>query len=435
MDAEHDAPQTDGPTAWGIAALLFFFSMVNFLDKLIMGLAGVPIMREFQLSPSQYGTLGSSFYFLYAISGLLVGLLAVHRVSAKWLLAALVLIWTVSQVPIVLGSSLFALYLGRILLGVGEGPAMPSAYHALYGWFSNEKRNMPTSLLLAGVGTGFLIGSPLLTHVIAEWGWRAGFAACGALGLAWLVAWAALGADGPLNRPGTAARSAHVPWGRFWSDPTVVANLVLASCCYWMTGLSITWLAPYLQLGLGYSARDTGWLVSVILGSQVVVQVALSFASYRMLQAGWSSRISRGLVMGGAVLVAGLALVLATAVDGAGVQVLLLATAFTLPQIGFVIGPAILGEVAPSSQRGTALLVTYSVITVTGLLAPIVTGWIVQLAGNAMLAGYTHALWLTAAILVFGGAWGAFRLNPEATRLRFAGDLARLPVLAPMATL
>lgn len=58
-----------------------------------------------------------------------------------------------------------------------------------------------------------------------------------------------------------------------------------------------------------------------------------------------------------------------------------------------------------------------------------VLGWIVQ------LAGYTHALWLTAAILVFGGAWGALRLNPEATRLRFAGDLARLPVLAPMATL
>ena len=426
------ASRPDGPRAWSIAALLFCFSIVNYLDKLVMGLAGVPIMQEFHLSPSQYGALGSSFYALYAVSGLLIGLLAVQRLSTKWLLTALVLIWTIAQFPIVFGSTLFALYAGRILLGVGEGPATPSAYHALYGWFSNTKRNLPTSLLLAGIGTGFLAGSPLLTAVIAGWGWRTGFLACGISGAAWMIAWAVLGADGPLNRPAAADEQVmgRVPWGRFWSDATVVANLVLAGCCYWMTGLSITWLAPYLQIGLGYSPRDTGWLVSIILGSQVVVQVALSFLSQRMLAAGWSSRISRGVVTGSAVVVAGLALVLATVVAGAALRVGLLAAAFTLPQVAFVIGPAIVAEVAPPSQRGTALLVTYSVITVTGLLAPIVTGWVVEAASGAVLVGYTNALWLTAGILVFGGIWGIARLDPEATRHRFA----RLPVPQPAAT-
>ena len=226
----------------------------------------------------------------------------------------------------------------------------------------------------------------------------------------------------------TAASADRVGWSRFWSDPTVVANLVLASCCYWMTGLSITWLAPYLQLGLGYSARETGWLVSVILGSQVIVQVAISFLSHRMLLSGIPSRLSRGVVLGASVLAAGIALTLATAVEQPTIKVLMLAAAFTLPQIAFVIGPAIVGEVAPAAQRGTALLVTYSVITVTGLLSPIVTGWVVEAAGAAPLTGYTHALWLTAAILALGGLWGLAALNPEATRTRFSrGGTMPLP--------
>lgn len=412
--------RVNGRRAWGIVALLFLFSMVNFFDKLVMGLAAVPIMREFHLSPSQYGALGSSFYFLYAISGVLVGLFVVSRISPKWLLTILVLIWTVSQVPMVLGSSLMALYVGRMLLGVGEGPATPSAYHTLYGWFTSEQRSFPTSVLLAGIGMGFLIGSPIISHIIADYGWRAGFLFCGAVGVVWMVLWAVFGADGPLIERASAAATAtdRVPWGRFWADPTVVATIVIASASYWVTGLSITWLAPYLQIGLGYTPRDTGWLISVILGSQVVIQVAISYASHRMLLSGMSSRVSRGLVTGFSVFLAGVAMWLVT-LTGPTTQVLLLAFGFTLPQLVFVIGPAIIGEIAPASQRGTALLVTFSVMTLTGLLSPIVTGWVVQAAGDTPLVGYTNALWLTAAVLAFGGIWGLIALNPEATRARF----------------
>lgn len=410
--------QANGRRAWGVAALLFCFSVVNFADKLVMGLAGVPIMREFHLSPGQYGTLGSSFYLLYAISGLLVGVFLVRRVRPKWLLAGLVLVWTASQVPVVFGTSLLALYAGRMLLGMGEGPATPGAYHALYGWFDSARRNLPTSLLIAGNGAGFLLGAPLLTHVIVAFGWRAGFLACGAAGLLWLAAWAAWGADGPLlTEPPSQPPRPGVAWQRFWADPTVVATLVVATCSYWVLGLSIAWLAPYLQLGLGYSPQRTGWLVSVILGSQIVVQFAISFMSQRLLAAGWPSRVGRGLVNGGAVLAASVALAVAGVVDQPVMKVLLLAAGFTLPQMSFVLGPAILGEIAPTAQRGTALLVTYSVITVAGLASPIVTGWVVDAAGGSV-TGYVHAFWLTAAILATGGIWGLIGLDPERSRAR-----------------
>ncbi|MDE2363175.1 MAG: MFS transporter [Hyphomicrobiales bacterium] len=417
-----EAKTANGARAWSIAALLFFFSMVNFIDKLVIGLAAVPIMKEFGLTPSQFGKIGSSFFLLYAVSGVIVGLFIVQRASPKWLLAALVAIWTVAQAPVAFGGSVTALFAGRILLGVGEGPATPSAYHALYGWFTSEKRSLPTSVQLAGVGMGFLIGSPLLTGVIQSFGWRAGFGACAAFGLVWLATWLAFGADGPLvgaENGGTSDES-RVPWGAFWSDRTIIANLVVATCAYWLTGLSITWLAPYLQMGLGYTPRDTGWLVSVILGAQIPLQLAIAWISHRLLHAGFGSRLARGMVLAACVIVAGAALAAATFVTSPTPKIVLLSLGFTLPTLAFIIGPTIVGETAPAAQRGTALLVTYSVITISALISPVLTGWVVEQAGATPLVGYTHALWLTSAILIFGGLWALVGLDPERTRARFA---------------
>ena len=47
--------------AWKITFLLFLFMLVNFADKIVVGLAGVPIMTELKLEPEQFGLLGSSF--------------------------------------------------------------------------------------------------------------------------------------------------------------------------------------------------------------------------------------------------------------------------------------------------------------------------------------------------------------------------------------
>src|SRR5246500_2550921 len=59
--------------AWRITFLLFLFMLVNFADKIVVGLAGVPIMTELNLEPEQFGLLGSSFFFLFFISAIVVG--------------------------------------------------------------------------------------------------------------------------------------------------------------------------------------------------------------------------------------------------------------------------------------------------------------------------------------------------------------------------
>ena len=52
--------------AWLIVALLLLFMLINFADKAVIGIAAVPIMQELQLSPRQFGLLGSSFYLPFA---------------------------------------------------------------------------------------------------------------------------------------------------------------------------------------------------------------------------------------------------------------------------------------------------------------------------------------------------------------------------------
>src|ERR1700757_4002477 len=84
--------------AWLIVALLFLFMLVNFADKAVIGIAAVPIMQELQLSPRQFGLLGSSFYLLFAVSAIVTGFI-VNRVQTRWALLVMGLVWALTQFP------------------------------------------------------------------------------------------------------------------------------------------------------------------------------------------------------------------------------------------------------------------------------------------------------------------------------------------------
>src|ERR1700751_3550100 len=85
---------------WKITFLLFLFMLVNFADKIVVGLAGVPIMTDLKREPEQFGLLGSSFFFLFSISAVVVGFI-VNRVATRWVLLALALVWSLAQFPMV----------------------------------------------------------------------------------------------------------------------------------------------------------------------------------------------------------------------------------------------------------------------------------------------------------------------------------------------
>src|ERR1700736_5267945 len=117
--------QTETPKeAWLIVALLFLFMLINFADKAVIGIAAVPIMEELQLSPRQFGLLGSSFYLLFSVSAIVTGFI-VNRVETRWALLVMGLVWALTQFPM-LGSVGFATIIAaRIALAPAKGRLIP----------------------------------------------------------------------------------------------------------------------------------------------------------------------------------------------------------------------------------------------------------------------------------------------------------------------
>ena len=191
--------------AWTITFLLFLFMLVNFADKIVVGLAAVPIMTELKLEPKEFGLLGSSFFFLFSIAAIIVGFI-VNRVATRWVLLVLAVIWALAQFPMVGTVGLTTLLICRIILGAGEGPAFSVAAHAIYKWFPDEKRTLPTAILSQGSAFGVIVAVPALNWLIVNYSWHYAFGALGVVGLMWVVAWLILGREGPLV-PAAAAGS------------------------------------------------------------------------------------------------------------------------------------------------------------------------------------------------------------------------------------
>src|SRR5205085_5106701 len=183
--------------AWKITFLLFLFMLVNFADKIVVGLAGVPIMTDLKLDPEQFGQLGSSFFLLFSISAIIVGFI-VNNVATRWVLLAMAIIWSLAQFPMVGAVGFTTLMVCRVILGAGEGPAFSVATHAIYKWFPDEKRTLLTAILSQGSAFGVILAVPALNWIIVNHTWHYAFGALGVVGLMWVAAWLMLGKEGPL---------------------------------------------------------------------------------------------------------------------------------------------------------------------------------------------------------------------------------------------
>src|SRR6516164_1478270 len=294
--------------AWKITFLLFLFMLVNFADKIVVGLAGVPIMRELELQPGQFGLLGSSFFFLYSISAIVVGFI-VNRVEARWVLLVLALIWALAQFPMVGSVGFTKLLICRIILGAGEGPAMSVAVHAIFKWFPDRKRTLPVAVLSQGSAFGVILAVPALNWVIVNYNWHYAFGVLGVVGLLWVVAWLALGEEGPLAETATGmVAEPTIPYARLLTSRTFVGCVASAFGAYWALSLALTWFTPFIVTGLGYSQQQAGFISILPWVVGAVIVLLTGVLSQAMLARGFTTRGARAvlgavpLVLGGAVL-------------------------------------------------------------------------------------------------------------------------------------
>lgn len=406
---------------WVIVAALFAIQVVNFADKAVLSIAATAIMRDLQISPTRYGLLASSFFSLYALTGLFVGLFVAPRVRPRWILVVLVAIWSLSQLPILWTSSFATLLVCRIILGAGEGAGTPTSLNTSHEWFAPEARTMPTAIILSGAAVGSLLAAPTLSYVVEAFGWRAAFGLCSALGFAVLVGWLLVARDGPYSGiVGVGEKPAALSgtW-RLLRDPAVVGCVLVGFCYYWITGYTVAWLAPMLTLHMGFDRISTGWILAAIFLFQTITVLGISALSERHLRRGGSSRSARGVLNAVCLLGGAVCFTCAAVIQQPMISIGLLTLAVSLPTVGAALTPALLAEIAPSKQRNALITVVLSLITVAGILSPALTGYLVEDGAS----GWSNTLLVNAAICLVGALSAYALLHPEraVARLRPSG--------------
>jgi MFS family permease len=422
-------PKATPKGAWTVTFLLFLFMVVNFADKIVVGLAGVPIMTDLKLEPEQFGLLGSSFFILFSISAIVVGFI-VNKVPTRWVLLTLAVIWALAQFPMVGTVSFTTLLICRIVLGAGEGPAFSVAAHAIYKWFPDEKRTLPTAILSQGSAFGVILAVPALNWVIVNHSWHYAFGALGVAGLIWVCAWLTFGKEGPLeDTQALAATEPQIPYLQLLTSRTFLGCVIATFGAYWALSLGLTWFTPFIIKGLGFSQSQAGFvsILPWVFGATIVM--ITGWVSQVMMARGYTTRISRGVLGSVPLILGGLILATMPHVQGAGLQIALLVVGSGLCGAIYVVCPPMLGEFTPASQRGAVIAIYGALYTLSGIIAPMVMGTVIQRAGN-MVDGYMTGFTINAVVMVGSGVIGLLLLWPNTEKARLTRGAA--PQTAPL---
>jgi MFS family permease len=403
--------------------------LVNFADKIVVGLAGVPIMTELKLEPEAFGLLGSSFFLLFSIAAIVVGFI-VNRVDTRWVLLALALVWALAQFPMVGTVSFTTLLICRVILGAGEGPAFAVAAHAIYKWFPDEKRTLPTAILSQGSAFGVILAVPALNWVIVNYSWHYAFGALGVVGLMWAAAWLVLGKEGPLvPTAAMAANEPRIPYFQLLTSRTFIGCVAATFGAYWALSLGLTWFTPFIIKGLGFSQQQAGFISILPWVFGAVIVLLTGWISQVMLARGYTTRGARGVLGSVPLIIGGSILAVLPHLEPGGLMIAFLVVGSGLCGSIYVVCPPMLGEFTPVSQRGAVIAIYGALYTLAGILAPTVMGSVIQRAA-VPLDGYMTGFTINAVIMAASGLLGLALLWPNTERARLMGQQEARPKFA-----
>ena len=157
---------------WVIVIFLFLLYIINYADKAIVGYSAIPIMKDLNLNFSEWGLVGSSFYWLFSIAGILGAALS-DKIGTRKMLTIMAIVWTICQFGAFAIFSLPMLIFSRVLLGAFEGPFLATATSHVSRWFPPERRAFAMSLVNCGSmgakNDGSLAHCPYFQLQLADW--------------------------------------------------------------------------------------------------------------------------------------------------------------------------------------------------------------------------------------------------------------------------
>jgi MFS family permease len=392
--------------------LLFLFNVICYLDRINMSVAGRTIAGEFGLSPVALGYLFSSFLWAYVVmmlpGGRLVDSLGAHRLAAIG--AAF---WSISQMLSGAATGFATLLLTRLGLGAGEAPTFPVSYRSVRDWAPYTERGVAVGCIQAGTLLGPALSAPLVAWLIAETSWRWSFVVTGAIGLVWVAVWLALVSTpektswipeperqrilAERHGPEPMADLGGVGYRGLLRSPSMWGLAISQGTAVYSVYLYLSWLPDYLQTARGLSIMKSGVFTSVPFFIGAAVIVITNLIGDRILTPQTMRDGGRRIVVVACLALCALGMAIPF-VDSLTLVIILTIFPISFGGTATATNAALCNDLLRSqadSGRAFAFMVLGG--NVFGLLAPIVTGYIVQATGS-----FSSAFVLAGAISAIG---------------------------------
>lgn len=229
--------------------------LIFYVDRVNISTAAPIMQKDLGLTATQLGIAFSAFAYPYAFFQIAGGWLG-DRMGPRLTLFLCALVGSASTVWTGMVGGLAALFMSRLALGIGEGPAFPTATRALSNWMRPDQRGFAQGITHAFSRFGNAATPPLIAAIIVAFSWRVSFYVLGGLSLAWAVLWLVYFRDDPRQHPGVqpqdleglppsavAAARREVPWGPLLKR---ILPVTLTDFCYgWILWLYLNWLPSF----------------------------------------------------------------------------------------------------------------------------------------------------------------------------------------------
>ncbi|OUL59970.1 MFS transporter [Flavobacterium sp. AJR] len=173
---------------YGILALLFFGTTINYIDRQVIGLLKPTLEREFHWTETDYSNIVMAFSAAYAI-GLIGFGRWIDKIGTKLGYAVSVFFWSVAAVAHAFAKSTFGFGLARVGLGVAEAGNFPAAIKSVAEWFPKKERALATGIFNSGANVGAVVAPIMVPAILGAYGWQEAFVITGAIGFIWLIFW------------------------------------------------------------------------------------------------------------------------------------------------------------------------------------------------------------------------------------------------------
>ena len=400
---------------WTLVLLLFLVYMINYLDRVALSLTVPLVEKDLAINAEQFGMIFGSFFFGYALFNF-VGGLATDRFGPKIVLAVAVGAWSIFCGMTALATGFWSLLILRVLFGMAEGPICASANKAINGWFPKKQAATAMGLLSAGSPLGGAVAGPIIGYLALAYGWRPAFIIVCCIGLVWMTFWLFFAADNPAkskrvseeerllierlkaanpNDEADLSETAH-PFGYYLRQPIILVTAFAFFCYNYILFFFLSWFPAYLVQahGLDIKSMSITTMIPWIVG---FVGLALGgWISDKIFNITGKLLLSRKIVLVVSLLAAAICVALAGTIKDVVPAVMMMSVSIFFLYITGAIYWAIIQDVVHKSRVGSISGFIHLVGSLSGIIGPIVTGFIVQHTGKFdsafVLAGAVAAL-------------------------------------------